>query len=228
MELIKINNISKTYGANDAKVNAIRDVSLTINEGELVAIVGQSGSGKSTLLNIIGCIDKPTAGEYFLGGNNIQDSREKELARNRNKLIGFVLQYFRLVNSYTVYENIELPLIYAKSKNKKEKILDILKKLDILEKKDKLPSELSGGQNQRVAIARALVNNPKLILADEPTGALDKDTSKQVMEILLQLNKEGKTVIIVTHDENISKQCDRIIRIEDGYIGDDFRYEKTK
>jgi putative ABC transport system ATP-binding protein len=226
--LIKIKNISRSYGANDAKVNAIRDVSLTINEGELVAIVGQSGSGKSTLLNIIGCIDKPTTGEYFLDGKNIQDSREKELAKNRNKLIGFVLQYFGLVNSYTVYENIELPLIYAKSKNKKEKILNILKKLDILQKQDKLPSELSGGQNQRVAIARALVNNPKLILADEPTGALDKDTSKQVMEILLQLNKEGKTVIIVTHDENISKQCDRIIRIEDGCIGDDFRYEKTK
>ena len=228
MELIRINNISKTYGVNDAKVNAIRDVSLTINEGELVAIVGQSGSGKSTLLNIIGCIDKPTNGEYFLGGRNIQDSREKELAKNRNGLIGFVLQYFGLINSYTVYENIELPLIYAKSKNKKEKILNILKKLDILEKADKLPSELSGGQNQRVAMARALVNNPKLILADEPTGALDKNTSKQVMEILLKLNKEGKTVIIVTHDENISKQCDRIIRIEDGHIKDDFRYEKTK
>ena len=228
MELIRINNISKTYGVNDAKVNAIRDVSLTINEGELVAIVGQSGSGKSTLLNIIGCIDKPTNGEYFLGGRNIQDSRQKELAKNRNGLIGFVLQYFGLINSYTVYENIELPLIYAKSKNKKEKIFNILKKLDILEKSDKLPSELSGGQNQRVAIARALVNNPKLILADEPTGALDKNTSKQVMEILLKLNKEGKTVIIVTHDENISKQCDRIIRIEDGQIKDDFRYEKTK
>lgn len=228
MELIRVNNISKTYGVNDAKVNAIRDVSLTINEGELVAIVGKSGSGKSTLLNIIGCIDKPTNGEYFLGGRNIQDSREKELAKNRNGLIGFVLQYFGLINSYTVYENIELPLIYAKSKNKKEKILNILKKLDILEKADKLPSELSGGQNQRVAMARALVNNPKLILADEPTGALDKNTSKQVMEILLKLNKEGKTVIIVTHDENISKQCDRIIRIEDGHIKDDFRYEKTK
>lgn len=228
MELIRVNNISKTYGVNDAKVNAIRDVSLTINEGELVAIVGKSGSGKSTLLNIIGCIDKPTNGEYFLGGRNIQDSREKELAKNRNGLIGFVLQYFGLINSYTVYENIELPLIYAKSKNKKEKILNILKKLDILEKADKLPSELSGGQNQRVAMARALVNNPKLILADEPTGALDKNTSKQVMEILLKLNKEGKTVIIVTHDENISKQCDRIIRIEDGHIKDDFIYEKTK
>ena len=228
MELIKLNNISKTYGVNDAKVNAISDVSLTIKEGELVAIVGKSGSGKSTLLNIIGCIDKPTTGEYFIDGNNTKNSREKELARNRNKLIGFVLQYFGLVNSYTVYENVELPLLYGKTKNKKEKITNILKKLDILEKKDKLPSELSGGQNQRVAIARALVNNPKLILADEPTGALDINTSQQVMGILLQLNKEGKTVIIVTHDENISKQCDRIIRIEDGCIREDFRFEKRK
>lgn len=228
MELIKINNISKTYGVNDAKVNAIRDVSLTINEGELVAIVGPSGSGKSTLLNIIGCIDKATTGEYFIDEKNTKDFTEKELAQNRNQLIGFILQYFGLVNSYTVYENIELPLIYAKAKNKKEKILSIMKKLDILDKKDKLPSELSGGQNQRVAIARALVNNPKVILADEPTGALDKITSQQVMEILLQLNKEGKTVIIVTHDEGISKQCDRIIRIEDGYIRSDLRNEKVK
>lgn len=228
MELIRINNISKTYGVNEGKVHALKDVSLTINEGELVAIIGQSGSGKSTLLNIIGCIDKASTGEYFIDGNNNKYLREKELARNRNNLIGFVLQYFGLISSYSVYENVELPLIYAKSKNKKEKILDMLKKLDILEKKDKLPSELSGGQNQRVAIARALVNNPKLILADEPTGALDKNTSEQVMEILLQLNKEGKTVIIVTHDENISKQCERVIKIEDGYIKDDYKNEKRK
>ncbi|MBX7279772.1 ATP-binding cassette domain-containing protein [Clostridium chauvoei] len=132
--------------------------------------------------------------------------------------MGFVLQYFGLINSYTVYENVELPLIYSKRKKKKELILDILKKLDIIEKKDKLPRELSGGQNQRVAIARALVNNPQIILADEPTGALDKDTSQQVMDILIELNKQGKTVIIVTHDENISNQCNKIIRIEDGYI----------
>lgn len=228
MELIRINNISKTYGLKDAKVDAIRDISLTINEGELVAIVGPSGSGKSTLLNIIGCIDKPTTGEYFIDGRNIQSFTQKQLARSRNELIGFVLQYFGLISSYTVYENIELPLIYAKAKNKKEKISNILKRLDILGKKDKLPSELSGGQNQRVAIARALVNNPKLILADEPTGALDKNTSQQVMEILLELNKEGKTVIIVTHDENISKQCSRIIKIEDGCIRGDSKNEKGK
>lgn len=227
MELINIKNISKTYGINDAKVTALKDVSLTINQGELVSIIGASGSGKSTLLNIIGCIDKPSTGEYFLEGKNIKTFKEKDLAKTRNNLVGFVLQYFGLIPSYTVYENIELPLIYSKSKNKKEKILSILKRLDILDKKEKLPSELSGGQNQRVAIGRALINDPKIILADEPTGALDKNTSKQVMELLLKLNREGKTVIIVTHNENISKQCNRVIKIEDGNITEDSNNEKN-
>lgn len=226
MELIKIDNLVKTYGKDEGEVHALKGISLSINEGELVAIVGASGSGKSTLLNIIGCIDKATSGEYYLDGQNVGILKERQLAKSRNNLIGFVLQYFGLVNTYSVYENIELPLIYGRIKNKKEKIINIMKKLNIEEKKDKLPSELSGGQNQRVAIARALVNNPKLILADEPTGALDKHNSQEVMKILLQLNKEGKTVIIVTHDENISKQCDRVIRIEDGHIKEDFKSEK--
>lgn len=218
MEIIKLDNISKIYGFNDGKVEAIKNISLKINEGELVAIVGASGSGKSTLLNLIGCIDKPTSGKYFINSYDTSGYSEKELAKCRNSNIGFVLQYFGLINSYTVYENVELPLIYSKIKNKKELIVDILKKLDIIEKKDKTPSELSGGQNQRVAIARALVNNPKIILADEPTGALDKDTSQQVMDILIELNKQGRTVVIVTHDENISNRCDKVIRIEDGCI----------
>lgn len=226
MELIKIDNLVKIYGKDEGKVHALKGISLSINEGELVAIVGASGSGKSTLLNIIGCIDKATSGEYYLDGQNVGILKDRQLAKSRNNLIGFVLQYFGLVNTYSVYENVELPLIYGKIKNRKEKIISIMKKLNIEEKKDKLPSELSGGQNQRVAIARALVNNPKLILADEPTGALDKRNSQEVMKILLELNKEGKTVIIVTHDENISKQCDRIIRIEDGHIKEDFKSEK--
>lgn len=221
MEIIKLDNISKIYGKNDGKVEALKNISFTINEGELVAIVGASGTGKSTLLNIIGCIDEPTSGDYFINGINTNRYNEKELAKCRNENIGFVLQYFGLINSYTVYENVELPLVYSKSKNRKNLILDILKRLDILDKKDKLPSELSGGQNQRVAISRALVNNPKIILADEPTGALDKDTAKQVMDILIDLNRQGKTVIIVTHDENISKQCHKIIKIEDGCISID-------
>lgn len=218
MGIINLENISKIYGANDGKVEAIKEISLEINKGELVAIVGASGSGKSTLLNIMGCIDKPTSGKYFINSYDTSEYSEKELAKCRNLNIGFVLQYFGLINSYTVYENIELPLIYSKKKNKKEVILDVLKKLDIEEKKDKTPSELSGGQSQRVAIARALVNDPKIILADEPTGALDKETSQQVMNILIELNKQGKTVVIVTHDENISNRCDKVIRIEDGCI----------
>lgn len=228
MEIVKLVNISKTYGENDAKVEALKNISLTINEGELVAIVGSSGSGKSTLLNIIGCIDKPTEGECFIDNINTKNCKERELAKCRNKLLGFVLQYFGLITSYTVYENVELPLIYSKSKGRKEKVVNILKKLNIYDKENKLPSELSGGQNQRVAIARALVNEPKIILADEPTGALDKKTSQQVMDILLGLNKEGKTIIIVTHDENISKQCHRTIRIEDGYIEEWAQIAKEK
>lgn len=218
MELINIKNIYKSYGVNDSKVEALKGVSLKINKGELVAIIGASGSGKSTLLNIIGCIDKPSVGEYFLLGEDINKSSERELSKIRNTKIGFVLQYFGLVSSYTVYENIELPLIYSKAKNKKEKINNILEKLKISDKKEKLPSELSGGQNQRVAIGRALINNPEIILADEPTGALDKKTSNQVMDLLKGLNEEGKTVIIVTHDDNVANRCDRIIKIEDGII----------
>lgn len=228
MELIRLENVSKIYGTEDAKVEALKEVSLSISEGELVAIIGSSGSGKSTLLNIIGCIDKPTSGNYFIEGNNVTQLKDKQLAKTRNNLIGFILQYFGLIQSYTAYENIELPLRYSKVKDKKNIIMRALYELGIAEKKDNLPSELSGGQNQRVAIARALVNNPKIILADEPTGALDKNTSKQVMELLIGLNKKGKTVIIITHDEYISNQCNRIIKIEDGEIKDDVKGGQKK
>lgn len=226
MELIKLKGVSKTYGKNDARVEALREISLTINEGELIAIIGDSGSGKSTLLNIIGCIDRVSSGDYYLKGKKINLYSDKQLAKIRNEEIGFVLQYFGLVPTYTVYENVELPLVYAKSKNKKEKINSILDSLGILDKKEKLPSELSGGQNQRVAIGRALANNPSIILADEPTGALDKNTSKQVIKLLKDLNKKGKTVIIITHDEKVSKECDRVINIEDGKISGDSLNEK--
>ncbi|MGL4874077.1 MAG: ABC transporter ATP-binding protein [Clostridium sp.] len=226
MALIEMKNVFKTYGVGDGSKEALKDINLKIDEGELVAIVGKSGSGKSTLLNIMGCIDKVTEGEYIIEGKNTKDFDEKKLARGRNRLIGFVLQYFGLINSYTVYENVELPLIYAKEKKRREKVLNMLEKLSISSEKDKLPSELSGGQNQRVAIGRALINNPKIILADEPTGALDKETSFQVMDILLKLNKEGKTIIIVTHDEEIAKKCRRIIKIEDGLIRGDVKNEK--
>lgn len=226
MEIIRLENICKTYGTGEGRVEALKGISLSIKEGELVAIVGASGSGKSTLLNILGVIDRATKGEYYFKGDKVDLYSDKKLAILRNEELGFILQYFGLVPSYTVYENVELPLIYAKSKKRKDKIEKMLTKLEIVDKKEKLPSELSGGQNQRVAIARALINNPSIILADEPTGALDKDTSNQVMAMLKSLNKEGKTVIIITHDENISKECDRVINFEDGQVKGDSLNEK--
>ena len=220
MELIKLKNISKTYGQNDAKVEALKNINLSIEKGEMVAIMGTSGSGKSTLLNIIGLLDKPTEGCYTLEGKNVDKLKDKELAKNRNKFIGFVVQNFALIDDYTIYQNIKVPLDYAKvsKSEKKNRINTLLQKMKISDKKDKYPKELSGGQNQRVAIARALVNNPEIILADEPTGALDKNTGLEVMNIFKELNNEGKTVIIITHDEKIASMCKKIIRIEDGKI----------
>ena len=215
---IELKNISKTYSKNDIKVNALKDINICIDKGELVAIVGTSGSGKSSLLNIIGCIDKGYEGEYILNGKRIDLYKDEELALCRNKIFGFVLQYYGLLNNETVFDNIKLPLIYAKKKEKANKVKEMLKKFNIEDKSQCKPTELSGGQCQRVAIARALINEPEIILADEPTGALDKRTSKEVMDILIELNKEGKTIIIVTHDEKIANQCNRIIRIEDGII----------
>lgn len=215
---IELKNISKTYSKNGIKVNALENINICIDKGELVAIVGTSGSGKSSLLNIIGCIDKGYEGEYILNGKRIDLYKDEELALCRNKIFGFVLQYYGLLNNETVFDNIKLPLIYAKKKEKANKVKDMLKKFNIEDKAQCRPTELSGGQCQRVAIARALINEPEIILADEPTGALDKKTSKEVMDILIELNKEGKTIIIVTHDEKIANQCNRIIRIEDGII----------
>lgn len=215
---IELKNISKTYSKNGIKVNALKDINICIDKGELVAIVGTSGSGKSSLLNIIGCIDKGYEGEYILNGKRIDLYKDEELALCRSKIFGFVLQYYGLLNNETVFDNIKLPLIYAKKKEKANKVNDMLKKFNIEDKAQCKPTELSGGQCQRVAIARALINEPEIILADEPTGALDKRTSKEVMDILIELNGEGKTIIIVTHDEKIANQCNRIIRIEDGII----------
>lgn len=223
MVLIKLKNISKKFGTKDTEVTALRDVSIKINEGEIIAIVGTSGSGKSTLLNIIGTLDRQTTGEYILKNKNLDELNEHDLAKLRNKSFGFVVQNFALINDYTVYENIEIPLVYGKVKSsERRKIINqVLTKLDIQEKINKKPTELSGGQCQRVAIARAIVNDPQIILADEPTGALDKKTGEQVMKIFKALNKEGKTIIIVTHDPRIASQCNRIINIEDGMIKKD-------
>lgn len=220
MDLINLKNISKTYGKNDARVEALKEINLTVASGEMLCIMGASGSGKSTLLNIIGCLDKTSSGEYFLKQENINKYSTKGLAKIRNKTFGFVVQYFGLLDDYTVYENIQIPLEYSKTPRKKRKILieNMLDKLKIKDKSNKTPTELSGGQNQRVAIARALVNNPDIILADEPTGALDRKTSEEVMDIFKKLNEDGKTIIIVTHDEKVASKCRRIVTLDDGKI----------
>ena len=223
MDHIVLKNVTKIYGKEDTKVQALKNINLTIKSGEMLAIMGASGSGKSTLLNLIGCLDTLTQGDYYLEEQNIKSYPEKKLAKIRNKTFGFIVQYFGLLDDYTAYENIQIPLEYAKIPRKKRKLLveNIMDRLKIREKIDKFPTELSGGQNQRVAIARALVNDPSTILADEPTGALDKKNSEEVMEILKNLNNEGKTIIVVTHDEKVASKCKRIIFIEDGEIVSD-------
>lgn len=199
---------------------ALDDVSLKIEDGEFVAVMGASGSGKSTLLKIIGCMDTPTAGKYFLDDTEVTVASRSQVHKLRKEKIGYVFQHFALMDYYTAYENIELPLLAANVKRKERKriILKQMEHLGILSEKDKLPGKMSGGQQQRVAIARALVTNADIILADEPTGALDQKTGHEVLELLKEINKSGKTVIIVTHDEGIAKMTDRIITISDGRI----------
>lgn len=220
MEFIRLKSIVREYGAKENIVNALNGIDLSIDKGELIAIMGPSGSGKSTLLNIIGCLDVPNSGDYFLEDIDIIKLNKKQLANIRNSKLGFVVQTFALLEDYTVFENVKIPLDYnsVKVKNKKSKIKEVLKQLNIEEKINKYPTELSGGQCQRVAIARALVNNPDIILADEPTGALDKELGQQVMDIFKEINKGGTTIIIVTHDINIASQCNRILNISDGKL----------
>lgn len=220
MGLIKMESITRVYGKKENIVHALRGVDITINTGELVAIIGPSGSGKTTILNILGCLDLPSSGEYYIDTINVGMLKPKELAKIRNSKFGFVVQDFALLENYTVYENIKIPLDYnnVKIKDKKKKIRDILELLDIKDKINKYPTELSGGQCQRVSIARALVNNPDIILADEPTGSLDSEMGQQVMDIFKDINKKNKTVIIVTHDNRIAAQCDRVITLGDGKV----------
>ena len=218
--MIELKEIYKTYGKKDNSVEALKNITIHINKGELVCITGPSGSGKSTLLNLLGCLDIPTKGEYFLDGINIYSNNKKEMGKLRNKKFGFIVQDFGLISDYTVKQNVEIPLVYAKIYKKNRKIEAILEKFKILDKKNSIVTDLSGGQKQRVAIARALINDPDIILADEPTGSLDQKTGKLVIDILLDLHNQGKTVIIITHDTNIAKRCERIIRIEDGIIAE--------
>ncbi|MGL4848332.1 MAG: ABC transporter ATP-binding protein [Clostridium sp.] len=215
--LIKIVELEKVFKDN---FKALKGVSLEINKGDFVAIIGPSGSGKSTLLNIIGCLDKKTSGEYYLNGKEISECNNNEMAALRNKEFGFVVQSFALLKDYTIYDNIKIPLEYAKVKRSeiKKRVIEVSEKLKIEDQLKKKPSKLSGGQCQRAAIGRALVNNPNIILADEPTGALDKQTSEEVINIFKSLNKEGKTIIMVTHNLEMAEVATKIFKIDDGMI----------
>ena len=221
--LIKIEKINKSYRNGDQELQVLKDISLEVSEGEFVAIMGPSGSGKSTLMNIIGMLDRPSSGHYYLEGDDVAGLSEKRLAKVRNQQIGFVFQQFFLLSKLNALQNVELPLIYAGVPQSKRKKLSeqFLTKVELESRMHHLPSELSGGQKQRVAIARALVNNPSLILADEPTGALDTKTGVQIMELLTELNREGKTIIMVTHEPEIAEYATRKIVIRDGVITED-------
>jgi len=219
--MIELKNISKIYNPQKKnQLTALENISLNIKRERLVAIVGPSGSGKSTLLNIIGCMDKPSEGEYLLDGKSVVGLSQGQLGKMRNKYLGFVIQDFALIEDYTVFKNVEIPIQYSNNKkNKKQRIRELLEKLEIEDKINEHAYNLSGGQRQRVAIARALINEPEIILADEPTGALDQKTGKQVLSIFKSIHEvESKTILIVTHNMEIANQCDQIIELIDGKI----------
>jgi putative ABC transport system ATP-binding protein len=221
--VINIEGIGKTYRIGDVEVNALREVDLQIKKGEYVALMGPSGSGKSTLMNILGCLDTPSRGKYWLNGTDVSNMTDNELAEIRNKEIGFIFQTFNLLARNSSLDNVALPLVYA-GVSKKDRIIkaeNALKSVGLGDRMDHKPNELSGGQRQRVAIARALVNSPSIILADEPTGNLDSKTSYEIMELIEKIHEAGNTVIIVTHEEDIAKRAKRIIRLRDGLIEND-------
>ena len=230
-EIIRLTGVSKTYDTGKIQVQALKPLDLLIEQGEYVAIMGSSGSGKSTLMNILGCLDRPTEGSYFLAGENVSGKSDNELSLIRNKRIGFVFQSFNLIPRTSVLKNVELPMIYARlsAKYREERAREVLEKVGLGERLDHMPNEISGGQKQRVAIARALANQPPIIFADEPTGNLDSKSSVEIMEIFTKLNREeGTTVVLVTHEPDIAEFADRVLTFRDGCVISDRRKGEVK
>ncbi len=226
--LIDIQQVYKIYGeGTEAEVRALDGVDLTIDRGEFVAVVGQSGSGKSTLMNILGCLDVPTHGEYYMDGEDVKELTDAQLSHIRNKQVGFIFQGYNLIPALTAYENVELPLVYQNVSpfKRRDMVMEAMERVGVADRCQHHPSEMSGGQQQRVAIARAIAAKPPIIMADEPTGALDSKTGQEVLHFLQELNKEGSTVILITHDNGIAATARRIVRISDGKIIEDHEQE---
>jgi putative ABC transport system ATP-binding protein len=230
MALIEVHKLSKVYTMGDVKVHALNDVSLAIEEGEMLAIIGPSGSGKSTLMNILGCLDQPTSGTYLLDNIDVGKLSDNELAEIRNQKIGFVFQQYMLLQRRSALSNVEMPMLYGNSPDRRARAEAALQAVGMAERMHHKPNELSGGQQQRVAIARALVNNPRIILADEPTGALDSKTGEEIMKIFARLNREqGITVILVTHEADVAAYARRVVHVRDGRVSEEHQpHEHTQ
>jgi putative ABC transport system ATP-binding protein len=217
-EVLRLDSVSKLYGSGDAAVLALDSVSLSVQPGEFVAVMGPSGSGKSTLMNILGCLDVPTIGRYLFGGEDVSTMSERELAHVRNRRIGFVFQQFHLLQSMSAWRNVELPLLYRNAQDRRETAMRALEQVGLSNRVNHRPNQLSGGQQQRVAIARALVTNPDLLLADEPTGNLDSAASRDVLALLEEINQSGRTIVMITHEHDVAAVARRVLEMSDGHI----------